>query len=143
MFKRIAVVLGMLTMLSGLFVATSTSASASDGKAFPTCGKGGFCVWEGPDGSKTWRNRWTGDANWKPGLRNDDHAWRNNGYFQPGADHVRIYDAATSPDLLTLCIHLGHYAKYSNNSTKPVRNAALKGNYHRWGGECRAGEPQL
>lgn len=141
MIRKLAALMGALAMACGLVLATSTSASAGDYKPYPTCGKGGFCVWDTADGKGNYRHRAVGNQAWPKSTVNDDLYWRNNGYYQPGADHVRIYDAAPSPDKLTLCIHRGHTGNGASNGD--TVKAQQRGNYHRWGGECRAAEPQL
>ncbi|WP_375000822.1 hypothetical protein [Aeromicrobium sp. CTD01-1L150] len=143
MLKRLAVVLGALALTSGLMLAGAGSASAADKKQYPTCGKGGFCVWESYDGDTSYRHRTEGNAPWPSGFKNDDYLWRNNGYYQPGADHVRVYNAAPpgGVDVVTLCIHRGHQGGQGDNAD--TRNAAGKGDFHRWGGECSSSEPQL
>lgn len=141
--KRLLAMFAMMAAMGAVLFAGSGSASASepDFKDYPTCGAGGFCVWDGTDSGMITRFRTEGNEEWPASIVNDDNWWRNNGYYQPGADHVRVYDSYTAPDAITLCIHRG--ARGSSHENGATKAADDRGNYHSWGGECTAGEPQL
>lgn len=142
MFKRAATLLGALAMVSGLVVATAGSANAADKKPYPTCGKGGFCVWESEhDGGGSHRHRTEGNAAWPSGFVDNDIAWANNGHYEPGADHVRVYDKTSHGNRMSLCVHRGYSGTSDfNDATKA---ATFTGDFHRWGGECSSNDPQI
>lgn len=142
MMKTRMTVLGALaTVFAGLmFAGPAQAGGTSDFEKYPTCGGGGFCVWDGTDNGLITRFRTTVNDKWPAGVQNDDNWWRNNGYYEPGADHVRVYDASGT-DAVTLCIHRG--ARGSSHESAATKAADDRGNYHRWGGECSSGEPQL
>ncbi|WP_165547061.1 peptidase inhibitor family I36 protein [Kribbella sindirgiensis] len=134
---------GVLLTGAALITGTTEAQAAPDG-----CAPGQFCAWYYSDYSGPSVKSY-GDALW-PGaggprldnkIGNDDASWFNNGGYCQGCDHVRVFNATSSGQKVTLCVHRGHWG-YSNTNSA-TRAAMAKGDLHRWGPECGSGEPQL
>ncbi|WP_327638057.1 peptidase inhibitor family I36 protein [Kribbella sp. NBC_00482] len=144
MLKRMAGIGAGVLLTGATLIAGATEAQAEPGG----CKPGQFCAWYYSDYSGPAVKEY-GDATW-PGaggltgdgkIGNDDTAWFNNGTPCAGCDHVRVYNVGSTSGKVTLCVHLGHWGKY--NKTIDTHQAYNKGDMHRWGPECRSGEPQL
>lgn len=143
-----------LLMASALAVGLAQPASAKPTgpttlAVDPSCPSGYFCVWflEGY-GTPKWQDI-DNDSDWSNGMgpitdgtiADDDRSWANNGVPCAGCDHVRVYDGPNQSGGLTLCVHRGQWLDM--NSGTPPWIAADRGQSHRWGGECLAGEPHI
>jgi Peptidase inhibitor family I36 len=140
MLKKIVATAGLLAVSGGFALAGPGVAQASKSD----CPTGAFCAWYLSTYHGAMYHKYV-DGTWTEPVKNDDMSWFNNGTPQAGADHVRVYDAGPSPDRMTLCIHQGASGYYGGEADDraDMDRASNKGNYHRWGGECRSGEPDL
>lgn len=140
MLKKLAALAGTIAIAGGLALAAPSAASAEKSD----CPTGAFCAWYLAGYSGTMYHKYV-DGTWPEPVKNDDMSWYNHGTPQAGADHVRVYDAGPSPDRLTLCIHQGASGHVDGEADDRYNmlNAQNRGNYHRWGGECRSSEPEL
>lgn len=140
MLKKIVSIAGLLAVAGGLALAGPGVAQAEQNQ----CPVGAFCAWYLPafEGTMYYKHV---NGTWTEPVKNDDMSWFNNGTPQAGVDHVRVYDSGPSPDVLTLCIHQGAagYVGGEADDNADMERAKNRGNYHRWGGECRSGEPDL
>ncbi|GAB3422344.1 peptidase inhibitor family I36 protein [Flindersiella endophytica] len=141
MLKKILSIAGTLAVAGGFALATGPGIASADKGDCPV---GAFCAWYNTPYEGTMYHKYV-NGTWPEPVKNDDASWFNNGTPQAGADHVRVYDAAPSPDRMTLCIHQGASGYWGGEADDEadMNAAANKGNYHKWGGECRSSEPQL
>jgi hypothetical protein len=140
MLKKIVSMAGLLAMAGGFALAGPGVAQA----AKSDCPTGAFCAWYYSSYDGAMYHKYV-NGTWTDPVKNDDRSWFNNGTPQAGADHVRVYDAGTSPDTMTLCIHQGASGHIfgEDDDHDDMWAARDRGNYHRWGGECSSSEPQL
>ncbi|WP_327407500.1 hypothetical protein OG458_00405 [Streptomyces sp. NBC_01281] len=118
---------GILAAAGALAASVAISGPASAEVAHRTCPKGAFCAYSGD--WETGRVLLATQGNWSGTIYNVQSTF-NNGYRDPGADHVQLgYEA--SGISYSICIHYapggGQYEHHWNNITvKSVR----------WRGEC-------
>ncbi|MFF8930331.1 hypothetical protein ACF1AO_23970 [Streptomyces longwoodensis] len=119
--------LGILAAAGALAASVGVSVPASADVSHPTCPRGAFCAYSATfEGG---RLLLATQGNWSGTLTNVQSTF-NNGYPDPGADHVQLGYTAGGVSYST-CIHYapggGQYAHQWNNITiKSVR----------WRGEC-------
>ena len=101
-----------------------------------TCTSGYACVLD-YDGVVLYRNA-VNTGNIAVRVPNAGYVW-NNGYSQPGADHIQVYMRAPTGARFTMCLHYG--PKVDGNN--PTIGRLLAGEVvtsWRWRGECGANE---
>lgn len=139
MLKKIAALAGTLAVAGGFALSAPGAASA----ARSDCPSGAFCAWYMDSYTGTMYHKYV-NGTWPEPVKNDDRSWYNHGTYDPGADVIKVYDAA-GKDSVTLCIKRGASGHVNGEADDHADMVAAedRGNYHKWVGGCSSGDPVL